>query len=1190
MTDTINSNIKSASVDELIESISAGSGNVSLFGVKGSFRAYIVAELLRRTDKQFLLIVPKQSDAERLNSDIAFFLNGEETCFFPCLDTLPYDKIVPQLQVTSNRMQTLSRLLSHDVRLVVTSTKAVLRRVMPKDVLKDEQELILSGEEIEREKLLNRLVSWGYTKVGIVEDPGDFSVRGNIIDIYIPSYKGPARIELFGDLVESIRIFDPISQRSLSDIDELICFPIVDTIYKSETKQRAAAVITDICDDLEIKFKKRKEFVEKIKEEVYFANLFEFVGAFYEKMDSLFDYLADDLVIINFSPTDLKSVRDEHFSDIHFRYQKFASEKNICLPPEMIYLKENEFDYLKDKYRHVDVLDLELIDKSAGNRFRFSVTENDGLRGDLLNASQNKRDIFKEHVLADDSKEEIKHKLKEPGGALKPLIDILEAGLYEKNRVVITARTFGQAERLSELIDNYDTPHILIEGQTYLQALPSESDKVIIMKDGLSSGFISRSEGLTIITEEEIFGKRVKRSVKSRKKLDHFLSSLTDLKADDFIVHVDHGVGIYKGLKSIAVEDVKKDFLIVEFAGRDILYLPIDRLNLVMKYSALEGAAPKLDKLGGVSWEKLKSKVKKSIEVMAQDLLKIDAKRKLNKGFAFSRGDHYYNEFEAAFEFEETPDQLSAINDVIDDMEREKPMDRLICGDVGFGKTEVAIRAAFKAAMDGKQVAVLVPTTILAQQHFKTFTDRFKGYPFVIEVLSRFKTTAEQKLIKNDLKAGKINIIIGTHILLSKTIDFLDLGLVVIDEEQRFGVRHKERLKELKATIDVLTLTATPIPRTLHMALSGIRNISIINTPPLDRLSIRTIVSKFEDDVIREAIARELKRDGQVFFVHNRVQTIFDTAEYLKKLTGNEKIAVAHGQMHEKELESIMVRFVNKEFDILVSTAIIESGLDITAANTIIVNRADSFGLAQLYQLRGRVGRGKVRAYSYLLVPYEGDITKDAVKRLNALLELSELGSGYKIAMYDLEIRGAGNLLGKDQSGNITAIGFDLYTQLLEEVVNEMRGIPTEVHIEPEVNLNIQALIPDEYILEINQRLEIYQRVSLSRTLGDFDDLKDELADRYGKFPEVVKNLFSLMKLRFLMKKFLIASLDQVKDEVVLSFDPRTKFELKRLFALYEKAPKKFRFAGEWRFAIRTEDKEKIEVIEEIRDMLAQFV
>ena len=1192
MTENINSDfeefIKEASIDEIASRVSASTENISLFGVKGSFKAYLVSELIKKSNKQFLVIAPKPSDAEKFYEDLSFFLGDKNTALFPCLDTLPYDKIVPQIDVTAKRMRVLSQILSSDLRVVVSSSKAVQRKIIPKDILKDEQELIMFGEEISRDKLLNRLVSWGYSRVGIVEDPGDFAVRGNIIDIFIPSLSKPARIELFGDLVESIRLFDPLTQRSLDEIDEIVCFPVIDTIYNKERKSRAVEVITEVCSDHDIAFAKRKELVEKIKDEVYFSNLFDFVAAFYEKMDSLFDYMDDDLIVVNISPTDIKGVRDEYVDDIYSRFRKNIDEKLISLPPEMIYFSTDELERVQGRLCNVDIQELLLIDKSAGDHhFRFNIKENNDLRRSLLDISDNKKDIFRDHVMTDDSKEQIEQKLHGSKGALGPLIDILNRGLDENKKVLITARTIGQAERLYELIEGYEIPCTLLESARFFALEKRSFDNVIILKGALNSGFISHGEGIVLITEEEIFGKRVKKSVNKRAKLDHFLSSLADLKTDDFIVHVEHGVGKYKGLKHIEIEGVKKDFLIIEFAGNDILYLPVDRLNLVMKYSALDTATPKLDKLGGLYWGKLKDRVKKSIEIMAQELLKIDAKRKLGEGFSFSKGDHYYNEFEASFEFEETPDQINAIEDVIEDMEKAKPMDRLICGDVGFGKTEVAIRAAFKAVMDGKQVAILVPTTILAQQHYKTFAERFQGYPFTIEMLSRFRTSAEQKAVRADLKNGKVNIVIGTHIILSKSVEFLDLGLVVIDEEQRFGVRHKETLKTLKATVDVLTLTATPIPRTLHMALSGIRNISIINTPPLDRLSIRTVVDRFDDDVIREAITRELKRDGQVFFVHNRVQTIFDTAAYLRKLVPNAKVAVAHGQMHERELEDIMVSFVNKDHDILVCTTIIESGLDISAANTIIINRADTFGLAQLYQLRGRVGRGKVRAYAYLLVPYDVEITKDAVKRLNALLELSELGSGYKIAMYDLEIRGAGNLLGKNQSGNIVAVGFDLYTQLLEQVINEMKGMPVDVKIEPEINLNIQALIPDKYIDDINQRLVIYQRVSGARNLEDFDALKDELKDRYGTFSTEVKNLFEIMELRFLMKKMLIASLDFVKGEVVLTFDPRTRFDLSKLLKLVSSAPKKYRFSGEWKFAIDMRYDEKIEIIKGVKQTLA---
>jgi transcription-repair coupling factor (superfamily II helicase) len=693
-------------------------------------------------------------------------------------------------------------------------------------------------------------------------------------------------------------------------------------------------------------------------------------------------------------------------------------------------------------------------------------------------------------------------------------------------------------------------------------SLPS----VEIARGVLSGGFRIPSQTIVIVTEEEVFGERVKRRPPPSKKLDTFLTQLQDLKEGDAIVHALHGIGLYRGLKRLKFDSIENDFLLVEYKGGDKLYLPVQSMDLVAKYHAFEGQAAVIDKLGGPGWERAKKRVKRAVEQIAGGLIKLYAARKLAKGFSFSKPGRLFTEFEESFEFEETPDQARAVDEVMGDMKDEKPMDRLICGDVGYGKTEVAMRAAFRAVLDSKQVAFLVPTTVLAQQHGITFKERFSPFPVTVEVISRFKSRKEQTEILEKLSEGKVDILIGTHRLLQKDVRFKDMGLIVIDEEHRFGVRHKERVKELKKEVEVLTLTATPIPRTLQMSLAGIRDLSIINTPPEDRLAINTRVIRFDERVIAEAIKRELKRGGQVFFVHNRVQSIGAMEEYLRKLVPEARIAVAHGQMREGELEKVMLGFVRGDYDILLTTTIIESGLDIPTANTIIINRADRFGLAELYQLRGRVGRSSHRAYAYLICPDEWTLTQEARKRMEVIRELTELGSGFRIAAYDLEIRGAGELLGAAQSGHIALVGFDMYTQLLEEAVSEMKGEPPAVEPEPEINLKVSHFIPEEYVPDTRQRLNFYKRLATVGTDEELYGIEEEMRDRYGQVPALVESLMEMVRLKLILKRIKARELSQRGVSLYLTFDGVEDGLVEHILSMVEKSPEKFRVTPDNKF------------------------
>ncbi|MEI6127231.1 MAG: transcription-repair coupling factor, partial [Pseudomonadota bacterium] len=746
-------------------------------------------------------------------------------------------------------------------------------------------------------------------------------------------------------------------------------------------------------------------------------------------------------------------------------------------------------------------------------------------------------------------------------GALSALAAKAETWLSNGVQVALICHTRSQCERLGNLLVDYDLEANITLDRNFSELVSATHDsRIDICMGKLSRGFRYEEGLLVVITDEEIFGEKKKRASAARLKEGVPISDFSDLKEGEHIVHRDNGIGIYRGLKTLEAGGMRADYLQLEYLAGDKLYLPVDRINLINKYENADELQPRLDKLGGTTWERTKKKVRESVEKIARDLIELYSARKVYKGHAFSPPDHYYREFEAAFPYEETPDQLAAIQEVMSDMTGTRPMDRLICGDVGYGKTEVALRGAFRAAMEGKQVAVLVPTTVLAQQHYQTFAERLKKYPLRVEIISRFRSAKDQKKIIGDLAAGTVDIIIGTHRLVQKDIVFKDLGLIVIDEEHRFGVTHKEQLKKMRSMVDVLTLTATPIPRTLQMSLFGIRDFSIIETPPEDRLSIRTVITHFDDMVIRDALLRELKRGGQIFFVHDRVRSIYAMAGYLRKLVPAARLGVAHGQMSAHELEQSMMQFVKREVDLLLCTTIIESGLDFPTANTIIINNAHRLGLAQMYQLRGRVGRGKIRAYAYMLVPGSNVLSPDAQKRLEAISEFTELGAGYRLATRDLQIRGAGNILGHSQSGHIASVGMDMYLELLGEAIAGLKGEKAEPKIEPEVNLNIQAYIPEDYVTDINQRLVLYRRIASAGSDIEVRNIEDEIDDRFGLLPAQVATLLEVARVKNLLRENLVVSVDFSDRHIVLSFHEDAEKSLEKILALVAADQKRYRF------------------------------
>jgi transcription-repair coupling factor (superfamily II helicase) len=1063
--------------------------HIGLTNLAGSSKAYFLSHWREKMRGPLLVIVPHLRNAEALLEDLRFFMKGSEipTFLFPQWEILPYDEIPPHPEIIKERVKVLFSLLQEEEVVIVSSIKALMQKVLAPDDLKESVFSLSVGEEIERDRLIHFLHEGGYTSARIVEERGDFSVRGAIIDLYTPFYEEPLRLEFDGDRLESIRSFETETQRSLP---------------KGIMENAVLLPARDISRDSSI-----------------------------QPLKTLLDYLKGKEIIFIDDGDEVEKGAEAFFHLVKEHYEKASIKKRSAPPPEATYLSDKNASLCLERFQTIYLQGGPLAPATCQQVFSFEVETNENLKREMkaiLSAKTGSLEISPFSIL------------------FKNLRDWKEKGMG----VFIVSHTQGQAERLRDLLSQYGIEPRLEKEKRFRDGLDQFGEGLVLLIGSLSSGFRNPQEGWVLLTEEEIFGER--RRLPERKARTSItstswqrgtptLSSYRELQEDDLIVHIDHGIGRYRGLKHLKIWGVSNDYLLLEYQDGDKLYLPVDRLNLIQRYIGGDGRSPRLDKLGSNSWQRAKKRAKAAVSEMVKELLDLYAARQVFEGFNFPPLDQFYKEFEATFEYEETPDQIQAIDEVMEDMNSSKPMDRLICGDVGYGKTEVAIRAAYRAVMSGKQVAILVPTTVLAQQHHQTFCERFKIYPVVIEVLSRFKSPREQREILQRLKEGKVDIVIGTHRLLQKDVSFRDLGLVVIDEEHRFGVSHKEKLKQMRKLVDVIMLTATPIPRTLHMAVSGIRDLSLIQTPPENRLSIRTFVIRYDEEVIREAIQREFDRGGQVFFVHHRVQNIHTMANHLKRLIPEASLAIAHGQMRERELEKVMLQFVRKEIDLLVCTSIIESGLDIPTANTILINHAEHFGLADLYQIRGRVGRGSHQAYAYLIIPGDLTLTQDAMRRLRAIQELSELGSGFKLAIQDLEIRGAGNLLGPSQSGHIAAVGFEFYTQLMEKAVRELKGEEIVEEITPEIRFHLPAFIPEAYVEDSGERLNLYRRLSLSRSDEEVEIAREELIDRFGKIPKEVDHLLEVIKVKILLMRLSIKKFEETPSQFVLTFDESTQ-------------------------------------------------
>ncbi|MBF0622485.1 MAG: transcription-repair coupling factor [Magnetococcales bacterium] len=1125
-----------------------------LESLPGGATAWYAAMLHRHLDGPLVLVTGKAARAEAIIRELHFFsrgLNNDPVLLsFPAWETLPFEPLSPYGPLVAERLSTLFRLTQmqgdgpitpggesgHPQGIVVTTAAALMQKLMPRDLLVKNGFSITVGDQLDLPAFREFLTTTGYQNASQVSEPGEFSVRGGIVDFYPPGREDPVRIELFGDEVETMRLFNPNTQRSTDDIRELKALPVREVLLTQET-------ITTFRTNYRAAYggkASESDRYKSVSKGILFQGMEQFLPMFYEEPDTLFDYLPENALFL--MEQDVLGSANARATEIQTRFQSVieqsqhpdvTAETLLHPPPESLFLSREVLD---EKIQQFPTL----VEVSSDQEMA------DGITGFVPSIN-----FHKDHDEEDGPISEV---------VAETMLDAIERGFH----VGLVVRTVSQRERLREIMSRHKLP--MTNGRDWQEVINTPPGKVMLCLGDVAQGFVYPAHKLALFTEGSIFGTRIHTRRKDSRYIDQLIASFADLNPADPVVHADHGIGRYHGLHTLEVVDVKNDFLLISYQDDDKLYVPVENLDRVSKYQG--GDEPSLDKLGSVRWERTKQKAQKRIFEMAEELISLQALRASNNdGFQFSGPDPVYQEFAARFPYEETEDQATAILSVLEDMTKPKPMDRLVCGDVGFGKTEVALRAAFRAVMDGRQVAVLVPTTILAQQHYETFTHRFAAYPIRVGLLSRFRTPKVQKETLKQVAKGGIEVIIGTHRLLQKDVKFRDLGLLVVDEEQRFGVTHKERLKKMRANIDILTLTATPIPRTLHMAMSGVRDISIIASPPANRLSIRTFITQFERQKIRDAILREIYRGGQVFYVHNRVQDIEKSAAMISDLVPEAKVGVAHGQMRETQLEKVMLSFYNQEFNILVCTTIIENGVDIPSANTIIIHRADRFGLAQLHQLRGRVGRSKRRAYAYFLIPHPQALSSDARKRLEAIESLGELGSGFMLATHDLEIRGAGNLLGDSQSGQIKEVGFELYNQMLQDAVKNLQNKmneegdsaiktldvePVQREIIPVINLHLSTYIPEDYVGDVHQRLTLYKRIAELIDPEEIESMRAELTDRFGIPPEPVENLLRIVGVKRLCRRLRIAKLEAGSRGGAFHFDASPRLNPGALVSLIQ--------------------------------------
>ncbi len=1144
--------------------LKSGAGRISVSGLTPTAKALALPLLHRAAGRPLLVVVSDNHAAEESLPVVQAFCEltgaaaGDSVVYVPAYDLLPFENLSPHPDIQEARATALWKIVTGAASIVIAPVAATAMRLRPAEYYAGLARVVRRADTLETDGLSHQLNTVGYAQTDVVEMPGEYALRGGILDVYSPEGDRPVRIEFFGDEVDSIRKFDPATQRSSAPVEEAALLPLTDTPVSEAVLGAIHARLSG---------RRIAGAGEAVEEAVRAGGVSVFPGwEFYAPVagapNGMAGLMPNALIIVD-EPAAVKREFEDWWERVEQAHER-SLIGNLVRPEELYFPPE----VWEERLGSLPGAGLEHLGLGAADESSQSF---------LLTQSTPRFH-----------------------GSVPAMVEEVQKLTAEGKRVVFAAPNMGEVERLADVFTEYNVPYHLGSraprpgSDTYVDEasyFATETPSTVIVKAFVPAGVALPAANLVLFGTRDLFDESeavAAQPPRRKSKTTAFMSDFRDLQVGDYVVHVEHGIGQYQGLKEIAQNDGAAEFMVLEYAEGARLYVPLTRLDLVQKYRSSDGAKPPLSRLGTAAWARTKARVKKAMQDMAEELLKLYAERKTVEGHAFPSDTEWQREFEDAFEHNETEDQEQAIEDVKRDMQQSQPMDRLLCGDVGYGKTEVAMRAAFKAVSDNKQVVVLAPTTVLAFQHYETFKQRFAAFPIQVDMLSRFRTAAQQKEILQRVEAGKVDVLIGTHRLLSKDVKFTDLGLVIVDEEQRFGVKHKERLKQLKTEVDVLTMSATPIPRTLHMSLVGLRDMSVIETPPKDRMAIQTVVAAWDEKLIQSAIQHELERHGQVYFVHNRVESIYEIAAKVQELVRRALIGIGHGQMSEAELEKVMLKFMRHEADVLVATTIIENGLDIPLCNTMIINRADRHGLSELYQLRGRVGRSNRRAYAYLLVPPDTELTPLARRRLAALKEFSDLGAGFKIAALDLELRGAGNLLGPQQSGHVNAVGFELYTSMLDRTVRELKGEVAQEAVETQLNLGLNIRIPPEYIPQENQRLRMYKRVAGVESEKELEDVRGELGDRYGEPPAPVRSLLEYAALKLLCQRVGVTAIERKRDLLSVKFTQNATVDPQRLAQFVSSQPgAQFSPAGSLKFTLKTAPAE--EILARVRNLLTDL-
>ncbi len=1168
-----------ASIRDLVESLGSDE-RVDVASIPVGALGWAIAKAASaRPERRFVLVTADLDEAYRHESNLRFLLPDDDgaVLLFTAADTSPLLDVVPDRRAEMQRMAVLTQLAEQQPwRVLIVPAPAFLRRMPPLEHVKSGLLSIEIGERIERDELVRRLLELGYLRVPLVEDRGTFSARGALIDVFGPDAAMPLRIELDDDLIARIRRFDPDDQKTADETDAVQLAAAREVPDAPAAITRAKAAVRELCDEMNMPTLQAREFIAELDRGSGALISNALLPAYFEELDTLFDYIPGDARLLLADPVAIaEAVRTEQH---HAQDEHTARRDRPTFALSAYYMTEDE---LTARLRaRPPLVAHRLAIHGAPGEDEGPLVAAFGPPGDELL----RIDASDQRALISELRAQKGH----GDRGLQPLADRLQEWSEQGLRISLVSRTRHQADRLIDLLRSYDVAAEVLDS---------------VKLGELRDGFVLWSEGIAYVTEEEIFGTRVRQrrtKRQTRRQQQRFLEDLRELSSGDFVVHTDHGVGKYLGLRHKALSLTAMDRLhgrtaqtvevmVVEYAGGDKLFVPVTRLGVIQKFKSGEGHQPKLDRLGGTTFATKKGRVRKAVQQMAEELLKLYAERSAARRDPIDAAGTAYAEFEATFPFEETRDQEKAIDDVIADLEEPQPMDRLVCGDVGFGKTEVALRAAFRVAMSGRQVAVLCPTTVLAQQHYRTFSSRLEGYPLRIEVLSRFVPRAKQTAVLSALKEGTVDVVIGTHRLLSKDVHFAKLGLLVVDEEQRFGVTHKERIKKLRTNVDVVTLSATPIPRTLQLAVGGMRNLSLITTAPQDRRAVRTFVCRWDDHLIKEAIERELSRGGQVFFVYNRIEGLYERAQRLQDLVPNAKFAIAHGRMKPALLDQTMTDFVEGAYDVLCSTAIVESGLDIPRANTILIDRADALGLAQLYQLRGRVGRSDQRAFCYLITPPPNQMSEESRVRMEALERFSGLGAGFRVATLDMELRGAGNLLGSEQSGNASLVGFDMFVQMLNEAVSELRGEQIQQEVDPELSIEVEHYLPEEYIDDIGLRLSLYRRFATAPDQQAVDDLATEMEERFGAPPPPARAFVRVMSLKPPLRDLRALGCEAEPRRVKLHLREDTPLDPAKLMPLVATPGAGWSLSPDMKLTRRYREEESGDAVDRVRSLIAEL-